>query len=292
MASERNVVNDLERLEHRLLPGDPPASADLLVSEDRLPYDLAGPRLSPALVRLVERYGLPERPLVAAREEEGEDGDYQVVAGATWIRAAREAGMEQVPVRAVELTDQAAAFLALVLNQARPADVAAQADALQALLEAGADEQDLARVTGIPRGRLRRLVGLLELHPVLRQALREGQLSAPLGFAVAGMSEPSQQTLADLYLREGQLTGADLRRAGEGAGPAGEEGAEDGDGEPDVETALELLRGGAAEEDAAARARRQAEELLRTLEEASITGEIRERVTEVIDELNRLALAH
>ena len=43
MASERNVVNDLERLEHLLLPGDPPASADLLVAEDRLPYDLAGP---------------------------------------------------------------------------------------------------------------------------------------------------------------------------------------------------------------------------------------------------------
>ncbi len=292
MASERNAVNDLERLEHHVLPGDPPASADLLVEADRLPYDLAGPKLSPALVRLVERFGLPERPLVAAREEEGEDGDYQVLSGATWIRAAREAGMDRVPVRALELTDASAAFLALVLNQARPADVAAQADALQALLEAGADEPDLARITGLGRGRLRRLVGLLELHPVLRQALREGQLGGPVAFAAAGLSEASQQALAGIYMREGQLTTADLRRAGEGgaAEAAAGEPAE-GEEEPDAEEALALLREApGTAEDAAARARRQAEELLRTLEEASITGDIRERVTEVIEELNRLAL--
>jgi ParB/RepB/Spo0J family partition protein len=290
MASERSTADDLERLEHRVLPGGPPASADLLVEEDRLPYDLAGPRLSPALVQLVERFGLPERPLVAAREEEAEDGDYQVVCGATWIRAAREAGLDRIPVRALELTDESAAFLALVLNQARPADVAAQADALQALLEAGAGEQDLARLTGLGRGRLRRLVGLLELHPVLRQALREGQLAAPVAFAAGGLSEPSQQALADIYLREGQLSGADLRRAGEGA-EGGAADAADREAEPDVEEALALLRGPASgPEEAASRARRQAEELLRTLEEASITGEIRERVTEVIEELDRLAL--
>ncbi len=94
MASEHNAVNDLERLEHRVLPGDPPASADLLVEEDRLPYDLACPNLSTALVRLVERFGLPERPVVAAREADGEDGDYQVLSGGTWIRAASEAGMD------------------------------------------------------------------------------------------------------------------------------------------------------------------------------------------------------
>ena len=194
----------------------------------------------------------------------GEDGDYQVLSGGTWIRTAREAGMDRIPVRTLELTEASAAFLALVLNQARPADVAAQADALQALLEAGADEQELARITGLGRVRLHRLVGLLELHPVLRQALREGQLGAPVAFAAAGLAEASQQTLADIWMREGRLSTADLHRTGEG--------------------------GAASAEDAAARARRQAEELLRTLEEARITGAIHERVTEVIEELNRMAL--
>src|SRR2546429_9403733 len=124
MASGHNVVDDRERLEHRLLPGDPPASTDLLVAEDRLPYDLAGPKLSRALVQLVEQYGLPERPLVTAREDEEDgDGDYQVIAGATWIRAAREAGVEEGPVRAAALSDPPRAFLALVLNQAPPAAV-------------------------------------------------------------------------------------------------------------------------------------------------------------------------
>jgi hypothetical protein len=44
-------------------------------------------------------------------------------------------------------------------------------------------------------------------------------------------------------------------------------------------------------EDPAARARRQAEALLRTLEEASISTDIRERVATVIEDLSRLAVA-
>lgn len=291
MPSERNAAIDIERMEHLVLPADPPASAELVVEEGRLPYDLAGPKISPALVQLVERFGLPELPLVAAREEESEDGDYQVLSGATWIRTAREAGLERIPVRALELTDLPAAFLALVLNQPRAADVAAQADALQALLEAGVDEQDLARTTGLGKSRVRRLVGLLELHPVLRQALREGQLTAPVAFAAAGLSEASQQSLADVYMREGELSGADLRRVGGGPAEGAPDAEEVEDGGPDVEAALaELQSGRTAPEDAADRARRQAEELLRTLEEASITGEIRERVAEVVAELTRLAV--
>ncbi len=293
MRSERTTPDDAERLEHRVLPAEQPASVDLLVAEDRLPYDLAGPRLSPALVHLVERFGVPERPLVTAREEDDQDGDYQVLSGSLWVRAAREAGIDRIPVQAIELTDVSAAFLALVLNQARPADVAAQADALQVLLEAGLDEAELARATGVGRGRLRRLLGLLELHPVLRQALREGQVGVPVAFGASGLSEDSQQALADLYLREGELSTADLRRAGAGPSAGEAETPEPGEeAEPTVEEALAQLEAASrGREDAAARARRQAEELLRTLEEASITGDIRERVLEVVEELAGLARA-
>ena len=171
MSSNADAAIDLERFELRLFPNDPPPSCDLQAEENRLPYDLSAPPPSPALVRVVERFGLPERPLVATRGE-GEEDEYQVLRGGAWIRAAREAGLDRIPVRSLELPDLQAALLALVLNQPQAADVAAQADALQALLEAGVDEQDLARATGLGRGRLRRLGSLLELHPVLRQALR------------------------------------------------------------------------------------------------------------------------
>src|SRR2546427_3797781 len=156
MSSNADAAIDLERFELRLFPNDPPPSCDLQAEESRLPYDLSAPPPSQALVRVIERFGLPERPLVATRAE-GDEDEYQVLRGGAWVRAAREAGMDRIPVRALELPDLQAAFLALVLNEPQPADVAAQADALQVLLEAGLDGQGPARPSGLGRGRLRRL---------------------------------------------------------------------------------------------------------------------------------------
>lgn len=298
---------DLERFELRLFPADPPATADLLVEERRLPYEPTVAGLSPALARVIERFGLPERPLVTACEEDDEE-EFQVLAGSRWIRAAREAGMDRIPVRAVELPDVSAAFLALVLNQQWAADVAAQADALQALLEHGLDEEELARASGLGRGRLRRLSTLLELHPVLRQGLRAGRLRPQVAFAAAALSPDSQQALATLYEEEGELTSADLRNLPEVAGAGDAEEGEDGapatngaareltvdenevDGAVDPLAALRILAGTGAKEDPATRARRQAEELLRTLEQMSVSGDIRQRVAEVVEELGTITV--
>jgi ParB-like chromosome segregation protein Spo0J len=300
MRSENDAAIDLERFELRLFPNDPPATADIQVEERRLPYEPTVAAFSPALARVVERFGLPERPLVMALEEDGEE-EFQVLAGARWIRAAREAGMDRIPVRAVELSEVSGAFLALVLNQQWTADVAAQADALQALLEHGLDEEDLAKASGLGRGRLRRLSTLLELHPVLRQALRAGRLKPQVAFTAAGLSPESQELLAGVYEQEGELTTADLRNLPEmAAGDAEAEAeaapadgspapSEDGDAE-DGANGLAALRVVAAPEDAAVRARRQAEELLRTLEQAKVPGDLRDRVAEVVEQLGLITV--
>jgi ParB-like chromosome segregation protein Spo0J len=284
MSSNADAAIDLERFELRLFPNDPPPACDLQTDENRLPYDLSAPPPSPALVRVIEHFGLPERPLVATRAEGQEDDEYQVLRGGAWIRAAREAGMDRIPVQALELPDLQAAFLALVLNQPQAADVAAQADALQALLEAGLDEQDLARASGLGRGRLRRLSSLLELHPVLRQALREGCVSSQVAFAAAGLSSDSQEDLAALYQREGELRSADLKRAGEN-GSGGHDAAA-----PVTDTAPPAAPEARPSEEGAVRARRQAEELLRTLEQTEVADEIRRQVAEVIEQLGRIAV--
>ena len=294
MRSDNDAAIDRERFELRLFPADPPATADLQVDERRLPYEPTVAAFSPALARVVERFGLPDRPLVVACEE-GEEEEFQVLAGARWIRAAREAGLDRVPVRALELPEVSAAFLALVLNQQWAADIAAQADALQALLEHGLDEEELARASGLGRGRLRRLSTLLELHPVLRQALRAGRLKSQVAFASAGLSADSQEALAGVFEQEGELTSADLRNLPEVATAEDGQDGQDGEaiadeaGTSGPEQALAALRVvGPIQDDPAMRARRQAEELLRTLEQASVPGEIRERVAEVVEQLGLL----
>ena len=281
MSSNADAAVDIERFELRLFPADPPPVCDLLADENRLPYDLSAGPPSPALVRVIERFGLPARPLVATRADGDGEDEYHVLAGGAWIRAAREAGMDRIPVRALELPDLQAAFLALVLNQPHAADVAAQADALQALLEAGLDEEELARASGLGRGRMRRLRSLLELHPTLRQALREGCVSPQVAFAASALSPSSQEDLAAVYQREGELRGADLKGVGASV-TGGDESEGPENGRPDS-SALE------AREDPTARARRQAEELLRTLEQTGVAEEIRHRVAEVVEQLARIA---
>jgi ParB/RepB/Spo0J family partition protein len=306
MRPANDEANAIERFELHLLPPDPPAGADIQVEERRLPYEPTVPGLSPAVVRVVEHFGLPERPLVVALEESDEDEEFQVLTGSRWIRAAREAGMDRIPVRALELSEVSAAFLALVLNQQWTADVAAQADALQSLLEHGLDEEELARSSGLGRGRIRKLSSLLELHPILRQALRAGRLKPQVAFAAAVLSPTSQEQLAGIFEEEGELTSAHLRSLGElGAGdgaedgeaPAPADGAEpllsvDDESDPAaIGEALAALRAAAAaKEDPATRARRQAEELLRTLDQAGVPGDIRQRVAEVVEELGRITV--
>jgi ParB/RepB/Spo0J family partition protein len=302
MRPEHDEAIDLERFERRLLPADPPPTADIHVEERRLPYEPTVPGLSPAVVRVVEKFGLPERPLVVALEESDEE-EFQVLSGARWLRAAREAGMDRIPVRALELSEVSAAFLALVMNQQWTADVAAQADALQALMEHGLDEEELARSSGLGRGRIRRLATLLELHPVLRQALRAGRLKPQVAFAAAGLSPTSQEQLAAMYEEEGELTSAHLRALAEVGAPDGESPAPgpaaggpllaiDDESDPAaIGEALAALRTAAnGREDPAARARRQAEELLQTLEQASLPGELRQLVAEVVEELGRITV--
>jgi ParB-like chromosome segregation protein Spo0J len=284
MSPHSDAAIALERIELRLFPPDQPPSCDLQAEERRLPYDLSAPTPGPALIRVVERFGLPERPLVANRlGEDGED-EYQVLRGGAWIRAAREAGLDRIPVRALELPDVQAAFLALILNQPQAADVAAQADALQSLLDAGVDEEEVATASGLGRGRLRRLRALLDLHPVLRQALREGCLRPQVAFAASQLSPASQEELAGVYMHEGELRSADLR-APAAARPDGEAGAEAAHaGEPVAG------QGGGSPEPPAARARRQAEELLRTLEQTEAADEIRQLVAEVVEQLGAIAV--
>src|SRR5438309_2348156 len=79
-------------------------------------------------------------------------------------------------------------------------------------------------------GRLPRLGSLLELHPVLRQALREGCVRPQIAFAASRLSPGSQDDLAAIYQQEGELSSADVKRLGGGdAEPDGGRPAADGD---------------------------------------------------------------
>jgi hypothetical protein len=280
---------EAELAELRLYPSEPLQPSERLLEEGELPYELTGPEPEAAMLRLLERFGFPQRLLVAPAEDEG-DGDYRILEESSWLRAAREAGIERIPVRVLPARGLSAALLVLILNQPRAAAVAAQADALEQLLAAGISEGAIARAAGMTKAKVARLAKLLELDPSLRRALREDGIKAPVAFAAAALPGEVQALLAADYEREGALTSAQVKQVRDRIAleeaAAEREAAGETPVEGEVTTAPEeapLPQGGATD-----RVRRQALALLQQLEQTDLPDELAARLAGVLEDIGQV----
>lgn len=286
---------DAELNDHRLFPHEPPSAVDKLVEEGQLPYQLPGSEPEAALVHIAERYGLPSRVLVAPTADE-EDGEFRVLEDARWVQAAREAGVERIPVRVLDVGGLAADLLALMLAQPRAANVAVQVDALENLLAADVPEGEIARAANLSMAKVRRLSLLLELDPTLRQALRDSQIKAPVAFAAAGLPGDVQAELVAVFEREGQLTGTQVKQVRETMGAADAEAqAEAGNAGEAIESVQRMLEqavnGRMSDDDPNERLRRQTEELLQTLQQTELPDELGARLAAVLEDIQRVPVA-
>lgn len=120
--------------------------------------------IQPLLVRLLP--GMPQR--------------YEIVAGERRWRAARMAGLTEVPVIVTEYTDKEAMTVALVENlQREDLNPMEEAEALQALREAyGLSQEQLAEQLGKSRPAVANSLRLLQLSPAMQEALARGDISA------------------------------------------------------------------------------------------------------------------
>jgi ParB-like chromosome segregation protein Spo0J len=306
--SADDTALDSALTDRRLFPLEPPAVREDWVDDDELPLEIEGSEPDPVLIRIAERVGLPGRILVAPAEDQ-EDGAYRVLEDGRWLQAAREGGMRRHPVRVLDVQGLPAELLVLVLNGQRPANVAAQAGALERLFAADLPEEEIARASGMTKAKVHRLAGLLGLDPILRQALEEGAITSATAFAAAELPE-LQAELAAEYEREGRLTSTQIRRVRERAGQTDAE-AEGGDlngadreagGEPPTEPADEdehpadppangdapaAARGESPGADPALRVRLQARELLDELGRTDFPGELRARLAAVLEDIER-----
>lgn len=115
------------------------------------------------------------QPLVVRATEEG----FELIAGERRLRAAREAGLERVPVLIREAHEGESMELALVENLQRedlnPLETAA---AYQALMESfGLSRDQLAERLGKSRAAITNTLRLMQLPESIRNLLAEGRLS-------------------------------------------------------------------------------------------------------------------
>ena len=146
-------------------------------------------------------------------------GRYQLISGERRLRAARLAGLDDVPAYIRVADDQGMLEMAIVENVQR-ADLnpIETAIAYQRLLdECGLRHEDLSKRLGKRRSTVTNVLRLLKLPPQVQAALAEGRISAGHGRALAGLDDTALQlALLAAIEREGlsvRQTEEQVRRA-------------------------------------------------------------------------------
>ena len=171
------------------------------------------------LARSIERSGILQ-PVLVARE-----GDrYRIIAGERRVRAARVAGLQEVPVVVREgVADQDHLLLALVENiQRRDLTALEEAEAYRHLKDDfGMTQEEVAERVGKDRATVANTMRLLKLPAPIRQALEDGLLSAGHARALLALSSAAdQEKLAREIIRGGlPVRAAEARVAALQKGP-------------------------------------------------------------------------
>lgn len=147
-----------------------------------------------ALADSLSEHGILQPLAVRAME----NGYYQIIAGERRWRAARLAGLTEVPVVVIEADDKTVMELALVENlQRQDLNPMEEAEGYQTLMETyGMTQEQAARRVGKSRPAVANALRLLALPEEVRQMVIDGSLSAGHARAVLSLNDEKLQKIA------------------------------------------------------------------------------------------------
>lgn len=131
---------------------------------------------------------------------------YQIVAGERRWRAAKIAGLSEVPVRVMELSDEQTMQIALIENlQREDLNPIEEAQGYQQLIDTfGMKQEDVAKKVGRARSSVTNSLRLLTLPDEIIAMVRDGELSQGHSKALMSVSDAEKQTeLAKRTVAEG-----------------------------------------------------------------------------------------
>ena len=152
---------------------------------------------------------------------EMENGYYQIIAGERRWRAARLAGLREIPAIVIEADDKKATELALIENlQREDLNPVEEATGYSRLLEEyGMTQEDAAKRVGKSRPAVANALRLLQLQPEILEMVKTGALSAGHARAILTIKDLKKQKEAaqkiaalDLSVRQAELLCRNLNR--------------------------------------------------------------------------------
>ncbi len=134
-----------------------------------------------------------------------DDGRYEIIAGERRFRAATLAGLDEVPVRILEVDDQAAAAIALIENMPREdLNPLEESRGLSRLIhEFSFTHEQAAKAVGKSRSAITNLLRLSQLSGAVQAMLLSGDLDMGHARALLTLPGASQVALAQKIIAQG-----------------------------------------------------------------------------------------
>ena len=142
------------------------------------------------LAKSIEQNGIIQPILVRPMT----DGSYQLIAGERRWRAARMAGLTEVPVTIREMSDEEASIFALIENlQREDLNPVEEAEGLKSLIESyGFTQEEAADKVGKSRTAVTNTLRLLKLPSPVRELLSNGKITAGHARALLGLDDEKE----------------------------------------------------------------------------------------------------
>jgi ParB family chromosome partitioning protein len=187
--------------------GEESASIERTRNQKRVPIEFLKPNPRNPRRQFVEHdleelsASIRERGIIQpilVRTARGAADQYEIIAGERRWRAAQRAGMHDVPIVLLEVSDKEALELAIIENVQR-ADLNAleEAGGYQALAdEFKYSQDDIAKIVGKSRSHVANTLRLMKLPEGVQTYIRDGKLSAGHARALLGQADPEAMAKA------------------------------------------------------------------------------------------------
>lgn len=153
------------------------------------------------LAASIKEHGIIQ-PLIVRKSDQG----YELVAGERRWRAAREAGLDNVPCILRDFTDEENALIAIIENMQREdLDPIEEAEGLETMMkEYGLNQEEVSRSVGKSRPYITNSLRLLKLPKDIQEQLSKGAISAGHARALLSVkSRTTQEQFCQKVIKEG-----------------------------------------------------------------------------------------
>ncbi|MCY4113859.1 MAG: ParB/RepB/Spo0J family partition protein [Chloroflexi bacterium] len=219
MASRRALGRGLENVFADTLGARRSVPVSSIEANPRQPRQGIGEGELEGLAESIRRHGVLQPVMVSARDDH--PGRYYLVAGERRWRAARLAGLSEVPATIVTVDGRQQLELALVENlQRTDLDPLDRSQAYRVLLEEfGLTQEGVAEALGVSRPSVANALRLLNLDEASLNALRASEISEGHARALLSVSDVSARSRLLAAIKEQGLSVREAERwaaAGEG----------------------------------------------------------------------------